>query len=185
MNSEPMLLSHEISALVHHVELNRTGWWDEALSGIVLASVWSLDRPVNAEEIVSELRKSFRLPVGKEQLSLVIRKLIENDSIIDVGGRFKVSEQLRVTLDKDVETAKEVRTNARSYFESLVMDSPIDIDPTTMWEAFERVFLIPMMRDIGANTYQLLAGDGQVYDQSHIDSSYLHSMTSVPLSSKR
>ena len=72
MNSEPMLLSHEISALVHHVELNRTGWWDEALSGIVLASVWSLDRPVNAEEIVSELRKSFRLPVGKEQLSLVM-----------------------------------------------------------------------------------------------------------------
>ena len=171
MNSEPMFLSHEISALVHHVELNRTGWWDEALSGIVLASVWSLRGPVNKEQILSELKTSFRLPVGREQLSLVIRRLKENDRIIDVGGgRLKVSEQLRVTLDKDVDAAKEVRINARSYFESLAMDSPIEIHPTTMWEAFERVFLMPMMRDVGASTYRLLAGDGEVYDESHIDS---------------
>ena len=170
MNSDPTLYSHEISALVHHVELNRKGWWDEALNGIVLASVWSFDHPVNEDSIHSELHKSFKLTVGKEQLSLIIGKLKENDSIIDVGGgMLKVSEQQRITLDKDIKDAQQAQIEARRFFDSLVVDSAIKIDARTIWEAFEREFFIPMMRDIGASTYKLLVGDGSVYDESHIE----------------
>ena len=177
MNPDAPFLSHEISALVHHVELNRAGWWDEALSGIVLASVWSFDHPVNEEYIHSELQKSFKLTVGNEHLSLIISKLKENDSLIEVGGGLlKMSEQLRITLEKDVKEAQQAQMDAQAFFDSLVIDSVIKIDPRTIWEAFERVFLLPMMRDIGASTYQLLVGDGQVYDESHIN----HFLMSFP-----
>ena len=187
MNSDPTFYSHEISALVHHVELNRAGWWDEALSGIVLASVWSFDHPVNEESIHSELRKSFKLTVGKEQLSLIIRKLMENEKIIDIGrGMLKVSEQLRLTLEKDIKEAQQAQIEARSFFDSLVIDSAIKIDAKKIWEAFEHVFLLPMMRDIGASTYKLLVGDGPVYDESHIEkfltsfpNEYRHNIRSI------
>ena len=49
-------LPPEIVSLVHHVELNKAGWWDKAIERLILGLLLWLDRPLTLEELQAALR---------------------------------------------------------------------------------------------------------------------------------
>jgi len=57
------LLPKEVVALVQHIELNKTGWWDKTVQRLVIAAVWLADEPPSADAIHATLRTTFRLPL--------------------------------------------------------------------------------------------------------------------------
>jgi hypothetical protein len=44
-------LTPELVSAVHHVELNRSGWWDSAVERLILNAVWIAGGSLAAEEI--------------------------------------------------------------------------------------------------------------------------------------
>jgi len=51
MSTGRSVLSREVMALVHHVELNRAGWWDKVVQRLTLAAVWLADHAPSVLEI--------------------------------------------------------------------------------------------------------------------------------------
>ena len=51
-------LSPEVISLIHHVELNKNGWWKKAVSQVIRAVLWSQKKPVSIQELKSALAAS-------------------------------------------------------------------------------------------------------------------------------
>ena len=56
---------------------------------------------------------------------------------------------------------------ATTFFE--LVTELTDLDPAHVWNTFERRYLVPMVRSIGANTYKLLIGDSAEIDGKHFE----------------
>ena len=169
MNSA-LLLPREVSALVHHVELNRAGWSDKTLNRLVLSTVWLAGENLDETQICRNMKDTFSLTVGKEKLASVIESLKAEDSLIEVSsGVYRIPDRARSELDREISEAEEAETKAHEYFHFLVAQSCPDLDASNVWNAFEHKFMVPMMRDIGANTYRLIAGEVQIVDGKHVD----------------
>lgn len=165
-----LLLPREVSALVHHVELNRAGWSDKTLNRLVLATVWLAGENLDETQICRNMQNIFSLTVGNEKLASAIESLKAEDSLIEVSsGVYRIPDRARSELEREIGEAEDAETKARKYFHFLVTQSCPDLDASHVWNAFEHKFLVPMMRDIGANTYRLIAGEVQIVDEKHVE----------------
>ncbi len=171
MNDAHILLPREVSALVHHVELNRAGWWDKTLNRLVLAAVWLESKNPDASEICRAMHKTFGLTVSKERLASIIASLKAEDYLVEISdGVYRIPDKARSEFDREIADAENAETKAREHFVSLVTQSCPALDASQVWKAFEQKFLIPMVRDIGANTYRLIAGEAQTFHVTHAES---------------
>ena len=50
------VLSKEVIALIHHVELHKDGWWDKATQRLVLAAIWLSSDPQDISDITNVLK---------------------------------------------------------------------------------------------------------------------------------
>jgi hypothetical protein len=66
MTAKHALLPREVSALVHHIELNRAGWWEKALNRLVLAAIWLSDGNPDVAEIRVTFEGTFSLPISAD-----------------------------------------------------------------------------------------------------------------------
>ncbi len=156
--------------MVHHVELNRAGWSDKTLNRLVLATMWLAGENLNETQICRNMQDTFSLTVSKEKLASVIGSLKSEDSLIEVSnGAYRIPDRARSELDQEIGEAEEAESKARDHFHFLVAQSCPDLDASNVWNVFERKFLVPMMRDIGADTYRLITGEEQIVDEKHVE----------------
>ena len=159
MNNIRPPLPHEVSALIHHVELDRAGWSDKALSRLVIATLWLAEDSLNTADIRATLDISFGLPVAFEKLTRILDILKSKRTIVEISdGLYRIPNTMRTELETEIHEAEVAQTKASDYFRHLVTELT-DLDPPNAWIMFERRFLLPMVRDIGANTYRLLIGE--------------------------
>lgn len=164
------VLPKEVAALVQHIELNRSGWWERTTQRLVLAAIWLSDRAQSIEEISSTLKEDFRLPLSAAKLSSALRALEGQDLVVALpGDLYRIPDTKRQLLDRDIKVAEEVANAARDFFLSLVRDLDPGLKPAELWVAFESDFLAPLIKDVGANAYRLIAGDRIEADRTLAD----------------
>ena len=61
--------------LIEHVELNRSGWWDAALSNVLLAATWLHSIPVHRMEVRDLVVSAFNLEIPEDRIAEHIERL--------------------------------------------------------------------------------------------------------------
>ena len=172
MRSTKSLLSNDLAAIVHHVELNRAGWWDRAVQRLVLASVWLLGRPASRVEILSAIENEFHLTaLGELKLNAAIEILEKQNALIRFPGptpTFRIPDQQRTVFEKEIAAVETVARDARSYFSDLVKELCEGLDPNETWKVFESKLLAPLIQEVGANAYRLIAGEKLAADERFV-----------------
>jgi hypothetical protein len=64
-------LPKEVTALIHHIELNKAGWWDRAAQRLVIASIWLANEPLSTDQVSHNLETQFRLKLSGQKLVAV------------------------------------------------------------------------------------------------------------------
>lgn len=165
MTDKHSLLPREVSALVHHVELNRAGWWEKALNRLVLAAVWLAEPNPDMMEICTTLQATFGLTIGPNKLGSILSALEAEDCLVQVaGGEVRIPDKARASFEQEIAEAEKVERNARTFFSSLAEKTCPALDAACIWNAFESSVLVPLVRDIGAHTYHLITGERMVLD---------------------
>lgn len=163
-------LPREVSALVHHVELNKAGWWNKTLERLMLAAVWLTGSNPQKHEIEHTLKNSFGLSISSEKTSRIILKLIDEQLLIQVtNGQFRIPEQVRKSLEQEIKSTEQNEKIVIAYFQSLAAKYCPEIDAYMIWTKFEDLVLLPLVRDIGANTYNLLTGEMSAIESNYSD----------------
>ena len=89
-------LAKEVSALVHHIELNRSGWWYKTLNRLVLSVIWLSRENMAEDQITKALKETFNLDIKGERLKSAIKSLKGEDCLIEVSaGVYRIPEKAR------------------------------------------------------------------------------------------
>ncbi len=163
--TEPRLRP-ELVSLIHHVELHKEGWWDRAIGQFILAAIWFAGHPLSAEELRDVLRNNFSISTDTARLDLQVDKLRNAGNLVRLpDGRLKVSEQCVHVLEKSATEFDAVQAEAQSVFTKHVQELCPEIDLAKCWSDFNSVVLFPLVREIGARTYELISGSTKHLDK--------------------
>ena len=166
MSSTTPLLSNELAAIVHHVELNRAGWWDKAVQRLVLASVWLHNKPSSTIEILSTIESEFRLTLSETKIKSIIEILERQNALVRLPGpTFRISDEKCTVFEREIADVETVAKNARAYFSDLVEELCEGLDQDETWKVFESKLLTPLIREVGANAYRLIVGEKMTADE--------------------
>jgi len=152
-------LPAELLSLVHHIELNKAGWWSKAIQRFVMGVVWLHGDSLTADEIANELRATFDANVDPSRVKEEITKLLPANILLQLpNGRLKLSEKARTDLESEINEAHEIEARARKRFIEVFQTFCPALAPEEGWESFNKQFLLPLVREIGARTYELVSG---------------------------
>jgi len=152
-------LPKEVIALVHHVELNGAGWWQSTIQRLIMGAIWLSDSPPEFNAISLMLTKEFKLSLTHAQLTSALAQMEGSDILRMTSGSYAILESKRKEFELEIDKAENVHNAARDYFCSIVTALAIPLDGIALWGAFEGNFLNPLIREIGANTYNLIKGE--------------------------
>lgn len=154
-------LSPELVSLVHHVELNESGWWKKAVAQVIKGVLWKLNRPVSTVELRSAITEEIGFEITSDLLDRQLETLLSNKEVQKLPGeKYKLTEQATSILSASRETAvHEQESCKRSFIEQCHSHCP-SLNAEEVWVEFVKD-LISTIQVVGANTFHLLA-DGKL-----------------------
>lgn len=167
-------LPRELISLIHHVELNKSGWWEQATQRLILTIVWLSESPLNINEISDLLKSTFSAHIDRERLRRQVGTLQKNRQLVATfDGHVRLSERARLKFERDLKEAEDLEIDVKALFIDLISHACTslaieEVTPETCWDNFNRNFLQPLIREVGANTYQLISGETPFLESTRI-----------------
>lgn len=170
MSMNNSLLPKEVVALVQHIELNKAGWWNKSIHRLVLAAVWLSDKSLSMEAIQEALKTNFRLSLSTSNLTSALTSLQSKNMLLFLpDNTYRVPEQQRVIFENEIADSEKVEREAKDSFCKLVDNICEELEPEKVWQLFENEFLGPLVKQVGANAYHLVAGEKMTMDNSLVN----------------
>jgi len=150
-------LSPEITSLIHHVELTKSGWWKKAVGQIIKGVLWKLNRPAMLTQISEQLEAEVGMKMLPEVLDTQIKALMASGEVVRIGGEcFKLSESTYAALSEAHKAAQAEQEECKAAFMSATSQFCPTLHPEVTWQKFSKA-LASAIGVIGANTFHLLA----------------------------
>lgn len=170
MSMNNSLLPKEAVALVQHIELNKAGWWDKAVHRLVLACVWLAPEPPSTDAIQSALLSTFKLTLGIPKLAAALASLESRQMLLRLpNDTYRIPEAQCAIFEQEIAAAEKTGNEAKGFFCKLVVDISKELDSEKVWVGFEQEFLGPLIEQVGANAYRLVAGEKMSVDKALVD----------------
>lgn len=155
-------LPAELDQLVHHVELHRSGWWDQALETLVLATAW-LKAPITPAALVDHLYQELDGRLTRDRADELIALGLAAGTLVELAtGEIKASEELAATFAAQFAAVQECEARLHLRFVEAVADSGVDADPEVVWTDVKDLYLGPLVRESGARMYQVITASERV-----------------------
>ena len=91
VKSQP--LPQDLASLIHHVELSKAGWREQALELLVLAAVAEHDRGASHVGISTAVNARLAGPLGQAQVAQILDRLQSSGRVIRLArDKFALSE---------------------------------------------------------------------------------------------
>ncbi|VTR98679.1 hypothetical protein [Tuwongella immobilis] len=163
-------LPKEVTALIHHIELNKDGWWDKATQRLVLAAIWLAGEPTNAEQISSTLGTEFRLHLSPPKLRSLLSTLEVQNFLVKIpGDLYRIPDAKRSEFEREVKASEGAEERAKDYFARLIQEQNLTLDVAAAWKTFSDTFLAPLIKEVGANAYRLVTGQTTLDGKDLVD----------------
>lgn len=154
-------LPGEVVSLIHHVELNQSGWWKKAVSQISKGLLWRSSTPISAGDLQMAFRSEIGYEIGKEQIDQQIDLLISTGEASRLpDGRLKLTEEAREKLSLEIEHASSQQEECKRYFVDDIKKYCPGMNAEETWEAFSAV-LGKAIGTYGANAFHMMV-DGRL-----------------------
>lgn len=154
-------LSPELVSLVHHVELNESGWWKKAVGQVVKGVLWKAQSPLTVAELHEALRKELGLRLADDVLSRQLDSLSSQGAVVRMPGpNYKLTERTFQELSAARSAAVAEQDACRDAFFASCAENCPELDASKAWQAFTKA-LAAAIHVTGANLYHLLA-DGNL-----------------------
>ena len=151
-------LPSELVALIHHVELSEAGWRDELLDRLVLSSLYLHGTPLSLDELRSGLGSDFGLATEDSTCHQSVERLLASDRLVEVAdGRLRLAHQATVEAGKAIAENQALEERVAERFKVIVAEESSKVDPEDAWCRFRDECLDPLVKELGARTYELIS----------------------------
>lgn len=158
------ILSSEIISLVHHVKLNETGWWEKSIQNI-LVSIFGINEnePQSEKDLLSNLENELDTDFDKVRIMHQFNFLKSRKIVIPVKeGLYTLAEEAYANFRASFASQKEIEFEAENRFKELCKSLCPEIEIKSLWSELNEYLIIPLIREIGAKTYELISGENAI-----------------------
>jgi hypothetical protein len=139
-------LPPELISLVHPVELNKAGWWDNAVQRLIIAAIWLANRPLTKSEVLAALDDQFSVVTNLMRLRVPFARLVADGTLLELPTTaLQISQQALQKFEKELQEGDEAEKKAKSRFLACLRTSCPSIDGETAWTAFTEKLLLPLV----------------------------------------
>lgn len=152
-------LTPELISLVHHVELNKSGWWEKSTQQLILFAFCTIQTPLNVEEVADLLQTKFSAEIDKGKLEQQLKRLGKSLELISPReGYFILPETAKIKYQIQLAEGERLEETVKDFFINLVKQKSEELDAVQLWENFCSRYFYPLIKETGANTYNLING---------------------------
>lgn len=156
-------LPNELVALIHFVELNKAGWKQRTVDQLILYIIYE-NQEISATEICEVLRRDFQVVVSLEWVAKRLHELKDQRVLQSKDDdRFELTRPILDALSTQINEADALEYDVRAHFTHIARSNGLDIS----WSDFRDECLLPLIRESGARTYQMLSGSLDSLPESH------------------
>lgn len=154
------ILSSEIVSLVHHVKLNESGWWEKAVQNIIISTFGIHEnKPISDKIIFENVREEIKTEIDLTRLKKQFDSLKSKSIIVTAPDNlYMLSEEKYEEFQSSYASQKEIEFEAEDRFHALSAKFCSDIDSKKLWIDLNEHLIIPLIKEIGAKTYELISG---------------------------
>jgi len=166
MQQLPITLPKHVIALVHHIQLNESGWWELAIKRLIIASLWSVDQRLSVSDVRERIQHNFSVQLQQDRIESLVKELVEDGTLVPMGGQaFKISEKSITEFEKEVQHSEEIEERARSKWRQILSEYCLDISADKTFDQLNDTLLIPTIKQMGAKVYEMLSGQQLAVDK--------------------
>lgn len=160
----PRILPKELVSLVHHIELNKAGWWNKAIQQLIVFIMWREGNlPIMPSDITDKLRTEFNVSIDSIKVQEQINCLIRERRIVRLhDGSLKLSESVFGQIPKLIHESEMLEQKIMNKFTALVEKFCPSLNASQVWSDFRDNFLIRFVSDMGAYVFHLIAQETSV-----------------------
>lgn len=152
-------LPPELVSLIHYTELNKSGWWNKSVQQLILSAIWLTGKNLTDSALTRTLADSFHIDIDSQRVKAQSEQLVRSGSLVRLpSGELKISEASKKNLEEELRQAEELTARTKAKFDDVFQKSCPMLDAREQWAIFHTRFLLPLVREIGARTYQLISG---------------------------
>ncbi|AWG25590.1 coiled-coil domain-containing protein [Flavobacterium kingsejongi] len=154
------ILSSEIVSLVHHVKLNESGWWEKAIQNIIISTFGiNNNEPISDKQIFDNLITEIKTEIDIVRLLKQFETLKSKGIIVNAPGNLYVlSNEKYEEFNSSFTSQKEIELEAENRFKELCTKVCPEIGEKKLWGDLNDYLVIPLIKEIGAKTYELISG---------------------------
>jgi hypothetical protein len=124
-------------------------------------------KSLQADEVRSSLNTTFFLAIDIGRIRKQIDTLCVEGTLVRLpSGALKISEQSHGEFEKTIEEAEQITTAAKKKFIETFTTFCPSVDPQEAWDSFNQDCLMPIVREAGARTYELISGSKLQLDRT-------------------
>jgi len=151
-------LSSEFVSLVHHVELNNAGWWDNTIQRLLIATIWSSPGSLSLQELYQQLQDGFKIQISIPKIEDYIKEMQSKNMVIKLhSDHYKVTEEYSKVIQNDIQQYIRLEENVKKTLMDLVSQYTPSLDAAEMWTLMNDELFLPLIAEMGARTYDLLS----------------------------
>ncbi|MFH0893262.1 MAG: hypothetical protein V2A54_02400, partial [Bacteroidota bacterium] len=158
------ILSSGIVSLVHHVKLNESGWWEKSIQNILI-SIFGINEnsPQSEKDLLSNVEKELNTNFDKVRIIHQFDFLKSRKIVIPVTEvLYTLTEEAYADFRASFASQKEIEFEAEKRFKDLCERLCPEIQAKTLWSELNEYLIIPLIREIGAKTYELISGENAI-----------------------
>ena len=161
-----MELSPQAISLIHNIELSDVDWRNRSIKRFLISSV-AQHGPIATFELPAIVRRELGVSIDRPTVDEMCEELvIDGDFARLADDRVKLSEAAAEQVNTDVANASEERRRLEDRFLRCLVEAELDIDPANAWDDFESEYLTPVVRELGARTYELLVAQAPAEEET-------------------
>src|SRR6266581_4280536 len=117
-------LPPELVSLIHHTELNKSGWWNKSIQQLILSAIWLTGKHLTETNLTKTLAESFHLEIPPQRVKSECEQLIRLGTLVRLpSGELKISEAANKKLEEELRQAEALTARARAKFEDVFQNS--------------------------------------------------------------
>ncbi len=122
-------VSPEVVSLVHHVELDKAGWWDKTIQRLIIAAIWLSDDSPTVDNVLSFLDHSFHIKLDEPKIQSQVNALVSQDVLLQIHDKaYKITDSALRKFENEVQQVEDNHTQVKARFAELLNSKCPDLD---------------------------------------------------------
>lgn len=147
-------------SLAEHVQLRNDGWWEKAIDRTLLWNLYESGQGLTQHGAKAKVIAILGITTDGHIVDRRIKALSESGSVVDTGTGIYLSEVERQRLDLERVSAEAINAVCQDRFKAVSRKHAMDMVLT--WDDFVRKLIVPVTKELGSRTFELLRGDTPV-----------------------